>query len=282
MTPISLAKLHGAGNDFLVLADRRASAGASLTPDLVRAICDRHRGIGADGLIRASEPEAGGDIKMMLWNADGSRAETSGNGLRCFVLAALHSRLVSGPTVLVETDAGVRRVEVQDVDGQPVISVEMGKVVLGPGLSVDGLRGRRASVGNPHLVLVNRSLRPADIVAIGRRLDAAEPGGLNVELIGAGEHGDLDLEVWERGIGITLSCGTGSCAAAAVARSFGLCGDEVEVRNPGGVLAVRLSGDPLAPDAFLSGPTQRIATITVDPVDLLGGEHAGWTESVTV
>lgn len=253
-------KLHGAGNDFLVLIDSEDAH--RLAPELVRALCDRRIGVGADGVIRALPPRAGGDLRMELQNADGSRAETSGNGLRCLVLAALRAGMVSGDVIRVETDAGVRQV---DVDGDD-IAVEMGEVVLAsedvtlPGLPAE-VRARRADVGNPHIVIWGNSL---DILELGPRLDSAEPGGVNVELIDPAEGGGIDLVVWERGAGETLACGSGSCAAAAAARAWGLVGDSVVVHNPGGDLRVDLSGDLLRPSAKLSGPTSYVATIKVE------------------
>jgi diaminopimelate epimerase len=295
LTPLTFAKLHGSGNDFLVLVDPDDSW--PIGPAMARALCDRHEGVGADGVMRALAPLAGGDLRMELHNADGSRPEMSGNGARCLVLAALDAGMVSGNELLLETDAGARRVTFAASPGgrEPEISVDMGAVGLGPenDLLVGGWRARRARVGNPHLVLVADSLVGVDIACLGGELVAAEPGGINVEVIARGRAapgGDapaseadarapragegfardvLDLLVWERGVGVTLACGTGSCAAAAVARVIGIVDDEVIVRNPGGELRVRLSGDdPLAPIAMLSGPTRRVASVTVDLSDL--------------
>jgi diaminopimelate epimerase len=219
------------------------------------------------------------------------------------VLAALDAGMVSGSELVLETDAGARRVEIApSTDGrEPDISVDMGAVTLGSenDLLVGGWRARRARVGNPHLVLVADTLAGVDIASLGGDLDAKEHGGINVEVIApvrelpvreapagssparaprAGEtvaRDFLDLVVWERGVGVTLACGTGSCAAAAVARVIGIVGDDVTVRNPGGELRVRLTGDdPLAPTAMLSGPTRRVASVAVDLADLRVQEWA--------
>jgi diaminopimelate epimerase len=296
LSALTFAKLHGGGNDFLVLVDRDDAW--PLGPAVARALCDRHEGVGADGVMRALPPRAGGDLRMELYNADGSRPEMSGNGARCLVLAALDAGMVRGGRLTLETDAGPRQVEVAaSRDGrEPEISVDMGAVTLGPenDLLVGGWRARRARVGNPHLVLVADTLAGVDIASLGAELDAKEQGGINVEVIApvrevpggaapgrAPRPGEtvardlLDLVVWERGVGVTLACGTGSCAAAAVARVIGIVGDEVTVRNPGGELRVRLSGDdPLAPGAMLSGPTRRVASVAVDLADLRVQEWA--------
>lgn len=263
--PLTLRKLHGAGNDFLVLVDLGEAwpdAGA-----LARALCDRHAGLGADGLLRLLPPLAGGDLRMELHNADGSLAATSGNGLRCCALAALDAGLVRGPSLQVETAAGVRHVEIRSVgDRDAEIAVEMGTVHLAaedlPAVPPPAARGRRGDVGNPHLVLATTRLAGVDVAAIGRRFDADEPGGLNVEIVAPAVDG-IELAVWERGAGLTLACGSGSCVAAAAARLWELCGDTVTVHNPGGDLRVELAGEPLAPRAVLSGPTSRVATIDV-------------------
>jgi diaminopimelate epimerase len=282
--PIELAKLHGAGNDFLVVVDPEGDR--PVGPALARALCDRHTGIGADGVLRLLRPCEGGDVRMELRNADGSAAETSGNGLRCLVLAAVDAGLVGVGLVRVETVAGMRDVEVRSVDGAGAdIAVDMGIVRLAAAdladVPVAGWRGRLADVGNPHLVLAAPSLADVDVARVGRQLDADAAGGLNVEVIAvppdAGRPaGVLDLLVWERGAGVTLACGSGSCAAAAAAALWGLSGGSVLVRNPGGELRVELSGaDPAAPRAVLSGPTVRVARLTVELASLPSDATAG-------
>lgn len=271
-----LRKLHGAGNDFLVLVgpvlvepDAGDEALPLPAPDLARVLCDRHRGLGADGLVRVLPPREGGDLRMELHNADGSRAETSGNGLRCLALAAVDAGVVAAGTVRVETAVGVRELEVRGVGPQGAdIAVDMGTVRVaaqdGPEPPRPGWRARRADAGNPHVVIAAPGLDHVSVAALGAPIDAAEPAGANVEIVAVGEPDVLDLLVWERGSGVTRACGSGSCAAAAVGRIFGLCGDAVVVRNPGGELRVELSGpDPLAPRAVLSGPTTRVATLHV-------------------
>jgi tRNA dimethylallyltransferase len=269
-TELTLEKLHGAGNDFLVLID--PDDVHPVGAELARALCDRRTGIGADGLIRALPPLAGGDLRMELRNSDGGLAETSGNGLRCLVLAALRAGMVSGGSIAVETEAGISRVATGSGDGN--MSVDMGEVELGhadftpDGVALPaGSRVRAASVGNPHVVIAVDSLDGIDLAGIGSALEESTPGGVNVEIVapaaGAGDS-VIDLAVWERGAGATLACGSGSCAAAAAVRAWGLAGDTVVVRNPGGDLTVELSGDALRPQATLSGPAQHVATLTVE------------------
>jgi len=293
--PLALAKHEGAGNDFLVLVDPERSW--VVDAGLARALCHRHQGIGADGLLRVGAGRDGADVSMELWNADGSMAEMSGNGIRCLVQAAVDAGLASPPEIAVSTAAGVRAVTYHPglLDGEhPAVgagdssagkawagkawageawageawaSVDMGPVRLGPERPqrASGYRGREVDAGNPHVVLYAPELPDTSEVAdIGARIEAGTPGGVNVEFVAPGESGDeLVLRVWERGVGETLACGTGSCAAAAAVRDWGLVGDRVLVRNPGGTLEV-LFGDRSAGSVLLAGPVRRVARVMVD------------------
>lgn len=207
-------------------------------------------------------------LAMQLHNCDGGRAEMSGNGLRCLALFAREAGLVAVDQFVVATDSGMLRVRVGELAPQgPVpVSVEMGTpVVEGTESEVGGLggevrwRGRRVEVGNPHLVLVAEDLDGLDLARLGPELEASRPGGLNVEWVRVRPDGDgLDLRVWERGVGVTPACGTGSVAAVSAAVAMGLVkGPTVAVHNPGGTLEVDLSTG----SAWLSGPAERIAWV---------------------
>lgn len=263
---LTLEKYEALGNDFLVLID--ASRTERFDASLAAALCDRRRGIGADGLLRVGHTGPG-VLTMELYNADGGVAETSGNGLRCAVLAAVDAGLVDGDApIAVATLAGTARAEflASAGNGTAQVRVAMGACALSeePESPAAGWRAFFVDVGNPHLVLVARdAAEPLDLAEIGPRLERGRPGGVNVELVRAGEPGHLSLEVWERGAGRTLACGSGSCAAAVAARHLGLVGDEAVVDNPGGALAVRLSGSSERPIAELEGPARRVATVVV-------------------
>jgi diaminopimelate epimerase len=276
---LSFVKYHGHGNDFLVALDGTGLPGGDeLDADFVAGLCDRHRGVGADGVIVVRPPSGPGDVRMELRNADGGRAETSGNGLRCLVLALVDAGLCTGPDVLVETDAGLRSVSVVEriSDDCALTRAEMGTLTVGPPelapLLGPDFSARHVDVGNPHLVIIGKDLEGVDIVELGRALEDAVPGGQNVEVATPDSRGGLELLVWERGAGVTEACGSGSCAAAAAARAAGLAGDHVRVQNPGGALDVDLTGDLEAPAVWLSGPACRVARIAVVPsgIDVLG------------
>ncbi len=261
---LQLHKHEGAGNDFLVVIAPEATF--ALSPTTVRALCDRRRGLGADGVIVVHRGDGEADLGMVLANADGSEAEMSGNGIRCLAQAAVGAGLVAPPRFTVATAAGVRRVHFTPGEAPALAraTVEMGVVALGPGTDEPGgRRTRRVDVGNPHLVVWGDDPARVDLAAEGVRRQAGAPGGTNVEFVAPGGAADeLVLRVWERGVGETLACGTGSIAAAAAARGWGVCGDRVTVRNPGGVLEVTLGG--AGEPALLGGPVRKVADVAVD------------------
>lgn len=298
---VRLGKYHGLGNDFLVIDGSGGGLAAlvgpgdmagpavlvELAPEAVAALCNRRTGVGADGLIvclaaqaapaGAEQPApAGAELAMVLYNADGSRAEMSGNGIRCLALFALDSGLVTSADFTVSTDGGDRRVQVraERAPGLATVRVDMGRAVVADDedeivdvASGAVWRGRMVDVGNPHQVLFADDLEGLDLPRLGPAIEATRPGGVNVEWVRAVPGTDkLELRVWERGAGMTLACGTGSVAAVVAARAMGLVsGTRVSVHNPGGTLEVELSDDT----AWLSGPTQRVAWVEVE-AGLLG------------
>ena len=243
-------KYHGLGNDFLVLLDLGDKCPVDAAA--VRALCDRHRGVGADGVIRVTlgperPPERAAGPTMELFNADGSRAEMSGNGIRCLAMAMVDAGL-SGPEMVVQTDAGPRRVTVDD-DGWASVDMGMAKIdAKDVGLAF-------VDMGNPHTVVEVEDLSR---LHIAKR--AAEWTGRNVEFVVTGPGRDeLSMRVWERGVGETLACGTGACAAVAAAFVWGKVGRHVTVHQQGGAATVHLESDTIV----LSGPADHIATVEV-------------------
>jgi diaminopimelate epimerase len=262
---LSLFKYEGLGNDFLVLLDPQGRQ--PVNAELARAACDRHRGWGADGLLRGGPaPSATGEkMTFELYNADGSEAEMSGNGLRCLVHAAIDEGVLiaaPGDSIAVLTPAGRRQVYVRQVRpgwmwastemGVPKVSGEAERCNIGHGqLFVD--------VGNPHLVVLGPDPAAVDVAALGPVLSqeaGARTGGLNVEFVALGPGPDgLTMRVWERGVGETLACGTGSVAAAAALHFWGRVGTKVTVNQPGGAAEVELRPDGVA---VLTGPSRRV------------------------
>jgi diaminopimelate epimerase len=257
-----LTKHHGLGNDFLVLLDLDGVRPVSSAEAV--ALCDRRTGIGADGLLRATAGTGGADVTMELHNADGSLAAMSGNGIRCLAQAVFHAGLAGPPVLRVATAAGPRTVTVLRRSGAAThrMQVEMGtaKVLQDEPEWVTGdvLRATRVDLGNPHLVLhwAGADLPDRDaLVALAAPIDAATPGGINVEVIRPAEPaGHLDMVVFERGVGPTQACGTGACAAGAAAEAWELAGPHTTVHMPGGSVEVTL-GDPV----LLTGDTTSVA-----------------------
>ena len=253
MGPVTLRylqKWHGAGNDFLIDVIEHGTA-RWWDDDLVRAVCNRATGVGADGLLLAT---VGSEVTMVLYNADGSRAEMSGNGIRCLAAAVRRSTRGTWDALDVVTDAGVRHVTLTGDRDSATGSVEMGTVTAGPGPA--GTLGV-ASVGNPHVVVLDDPTWTIEDRTKFAIAWSEGVGGANVEFITPVDHDRIELRVFERGVGWTLACGTGSCAVAAVARLHGLSGDVVTVGNPGGDLTVCLDGEM----ATLSGPVQFVANV---------------------
>jgi diaminopimelate epimerase len=260
---LQLTKHHGLGNDFLVAL---GAAAADLGPDDARALCHRVRGIGADGLLCGLPGEDGADARMVLHNADGSRAEISGNGLRCFVQALARTGLVQGPEVLVDTDAGRRRATIL-ASPDPltlVVAAELGTVretAVPDGVSdlvPEALKLAAVDVGNPHLVVLTTRDDETTAEAVGPALGARFPNGANVHLVRDLGEDAIELRIWERGAGATQACGSGAAAAAAVAHGWGLVGEKVRVQMPGGTALVDV-GDPVV----LTGPAVHVATVRV-------------------
>jgi diaminopimelate epimerase len=251
-----LEKYHGLGNDFLILLD--ADGTNPIDEQLTRRLCDRHRGVGADGLIRVT-PGTDADLTMELRNADGGPAEISGNGMRCVALAALDGKLAAGPEFTVRSADRIYKIRVGEDD---MVSVDMGPALVSAERPFDtaGWRAREVDLGNPHLVLLCPDPASVHVAELGAHLEKLRPGGLNIEFVAPGpERNALTVRLWERGAGETEASGSGSCAAAAAAHAWGLVGRRVTVHNPGGDLEVDVGEDAV----LLTGPAEHVATVEI-------------------
>jgi len=275
MTTLHLTKHHGAGNDFLVLLDPARQV--IVVEELARAVCDRRTGMGADGLLHLERPPNGdADFDLTVWNADGSIAETSGNGLRCAAQAIVDAGM-GPPDLTIRTGGATRRlsIEPETERGHRQITVEMGAVMLVeeglnvidrlPADSLPATHAALADVGNPHLVAVVGDLTALSDPFMRMVSESAMGQPVNLEVITI-DSGDIRMRVWERGVGETFACGSGSVAAAAVARMWGLVGDRVAVHTTGGTVSVQLSADG---EALLTGPAKFIGRIEVDSTRIL-------------
>lgn len=235
---MKFTKMQGLGNDFVVVDDA-----VDVSADVVRAVCDRHFGVGADGVL--SVGLVGGAVTMGYWNADGSAAEMCGNGLRCVARFAVDRGMAAEGPFVVETPAGPKQVEVGNE-----IRVDLGMPVVGDMREIGGRFFRNVSVGNPHAVTEVDDVGATPVAEVGTALQSEYPDGVNVEFVQL--DGDVvDMRVWERGVGETLACGSGIVAAAAVARRNG-GGNTITVTMPGGTARVEFSEG----GAWLIGPAE--------------------------
>lgn len=232
-------KMEGLGNDFVVV-----DGSVAVDQAQVKALCDRHFGVGADGVLQVALDVD--QVVMGYWNADGGVAEMCGNGLRCVALYAYEQGLVSEKTFTVQTAVGRRRVEVGDQ-----IRVELGRATVGDSRRWDDRTFHLATVGNPHAVAFGEDPDGVDVAGIGRALERATPGGVNVGFALVNESG-IKLRVWERGVGETLACGSGMVAAAAVAHELKMIGPSVTMLVPGGEAFVDLEDET----TWLAGPAR--------------------------
>ena len=278
--PIRIWKYHGTGNDFVMLEDLPDER--PLTEPFVAAVCDRHKGIGADGVIRVTRGQADGeDFFMDYRNADGSLAEMCGNGIRCLGKLVYEHGHTTATELEVGSRAGAKHLSLDVHDGVVgSVTVGMGPPAFtrgqipmdGPAdqpfltepFDVDGrtFKASAVSMGNPHLVVfVQEDPAHVDVRTLGPRIerDPRFPQGTNVEFVSI-EDGAVRVRVWERGSGETMACGTGACAALVAANEAGLVPARAEVRFPGGTLIVDRAED----DVLLTGPAELVFEATLD------------------
>ena len=263
---IPFTKMHGLGNDFIVIDGRREDPGD--LPALARRLCDRRFGIGADQVLLLYDSKVS-DFRMRIFNADGSEVEMCGNGIRCLA-KYIWDRGISHSTVLsVETLAGIMRPE----KAGDLITVDMGEPVLeGRRIPVDPdgiikdlpleIGGREftitcVSMGNPHAVTVVDDLDGVDVKKYGPLIEthALFPRRTNVEFIQVTDSAHIRMRVWERGSGETMACGTGASAAAVAAHMKGLAEKKVKVALLGGELMIEWKDDN---HVYMTGPAVEV------------------------
>jgi diaminopimelate epimerase len=271
MARISITKCQGTGNDF-VLLDRRSGSELPYS-DIAQTLCDRHLGIGADGLLVLEQPSnIGADVAMHIFNADGSRAEMCGNGVRC-VARYMHDRTPSAPRRLkVETAAGPVQTEIVS-DSPFSVRVDMGvpgEIRESGNVRAGSVYGARVdvSMGNPHCVIfVEVDLMPVDLGMAADAIagDGTYSDGVNVEIARVFSGGPVAMRVYERGVGETQACGTGACAVAVGAIELGRAESPVRVTMLGGDVSVEWGGE--GENAFLTGSAELVFDATIDVAD---------------
>lgn len=285
MAGIPFTKMHGLGNDFIMVQALENAEGKAPNKtwtdqqwrDLAVKTCDRHFGIGADGLI-AILPSRAADFRMRMFNPDGSEAQMCGNGIRCFARYLFDRKLTASTEPQIETLAGVKQVRLNVVDGRVASArVNMGTPAFEAGkipvraetaavkdypLTVAGrvYHISCVSMGNPHVVtfLSESEVDGLDLAAIGPLFERHEifPERTNTEFCAVLDDKTIRMRVWERGAGPTLACGTGACAAAVVAIDHGMVDSQVDVVLDGGRLTVEWQGE--GHPVFMTGPAEYI------------------------
>jgi diaminopimelate epimerase len=273
---MQFTKWNGCGNDFVFV--NAMNMDIQPVVDRCREICDRHFGIGADGIIFVL-PSNCADLRMRIFNSDGSEAEMCGNGIRCFALFARELGLVKGNRFTVETGAGIlvpeilsdRMVRVDmgaphlNAPDIPVIGFGEGTVINAPLHVASNDREYRitcVSMGNPHAVIFTDDVPDDDTLCMfGSQIekDPHFPNRTNVEFAHVEKDGSIRMRVWERGTGITMACGTGSCATVVAAMLNGVIdGNETDVHVDGGTLHIAWEGGDS--HVFMTGPADKVFT----------------------
>jgi len=262
---MNFVKMEGLGNDFIILdfIDKPLEFSENELHVLARKLCDRHRGIGADGLLLLLSSDKA-IIRMRIFNPDGSEAEMCGNGIRCLARYAFE-RKIAGRQFDVETGAGNKHVQIfSSTDEDVEVEVNMGVYKF---LSIDyrlpsqipAISVNTISMGNPHCAIFLENIKDVPVEEWGRCIekDPAFSGGINVEFCQVIGNDKIRVVVWERGAGRTLACGTGACAAFAAASAKNMTGKSAEVVLDGGSLFIRQDEDG---SILMRGPAREVFT----------------------
>jgi diaminopimelate epimerase len=268
---VNFWKMHGLGNDYVVIDNRNLQVAEVEAAGLARKLCARRFSVGADGLLLVANSSVA-DVKMRIFNADGSEAEMCGNGIRCFAKYCYENNIIEKTELTVETLAGIKRLRLTGEGGAVAsVKVDMGTPTLerskipmtGTGkfvnetLQVDGEQYKATclSVGNPHCVIFVDRVDDFPVQQLGPKIENHKlfPKRTNVEFAQVVSRSELRLRVWERGCGETLACGTGACATVVAGNLLGKTGGKVKVHLLGGCLEVEY-----AERLFLSGVAEKV------------------------
>ncbi len=264
-------KMHGLGNDYIVIDNRDRKMDEAELGGLARKLCARRFSVGADGLLVVCDSVIA-DVKMRVFNADGGEAEMCGNGIRCFAKYCYENKIVEKAEMKIETLAGIKQTWLTVSAGEvTAVKVDMGSPalarssvpMLGQGnfvdeeLEVDGQKFKATclSVGNPHCVIFVEDVKSFPVQKIGPRMENHElfPNRVNVEFVQVLNKAELNVRVWERGVGETLACGTGACASVVAANLHKKIDDKAAVHLLGGTLEIEYAGNLL-----MSGPAEKV------------------------
>lgn len=264
-------KMHGLGNDFIVIDNRNEKIGDAAAAELARKLCERRFSIGADGLLLLSTSSLA-DAQMKIFNADGSEAEMCGNGIRCFAKYCYENNFVRKTEFTVDTLAGLKQVWLTVNNGSvEAVRVDMGTAewqrskipMLGEGTCINSdlrVNGENykvtcLSLGNPHCVIFVENVDKFPVERVGPLIENSRlfPNRTNVEFVQILGKDELKIRVWERGCGETFACGTGACAALVAAHRLRYSGPKVKVHLIGGVLEISVANH-----LFMTGPAEKV------------------------
>jgi len=264
-------KMHGLGNDYIVINNRDNIMGENELSGLARKLCERRFSVGADGLLLLYNSKKA-DAKMRIFNSDGSEAEMCGNGIRCFAKYCYENNIAKKNELRIETLAGIKTVWLIISKGEvKEAKVDMGSPILERGslpmlgrrtcinedLAVDGEKFKVTclSVGNPHCVILVDDVKRFPVEEIGPKIEKHQlfPNKVNVDFVQVLSKEELNVRVWERGCGETLACGTGACASVVAANLPKKIGKKAIVHLLGGDLQIEYSGN-----IFMTGPAEKV------------------------
>ena len=277
---MKITKMHGLGNDFIVFFDE-GTIELDVT-DMAQRLCDRHTGIGADGLVIVMPSEVA-DVRMRIINSDGSEAEMCGNGIRCFAKYAYDRKIITKDIFTVETLAGIMTPEIIAEDGvAKLVKVNMGKPtftasaipmaveaekVIDYTIDVDGTFYVVSSVllGVPHTEVFVDDVQTVPLTVLGPKIEKHPlfPKGTNVNFVQVVNENTVKVRTWERGAGATLACGTGSCSSAVMAHEKGLTGRSVDVQLYLGTLHIDYDEDGTV---YMTGPAEEVFSLELEGV----------------
>ncbi len=280
MTAIKFTKMQGLGNDFVVVDFEEYVKSGMLKNELAAKLCDRHFGIGADGLMIINPKPLNADMGWFFYNSDGSIAQMCGNGIRCFARYCKEKGLIDKTEFSVDTLAGVI---IPKINEDETVTVNMNKPILVPdkipakvvnNLNFEIVAGgekfaaNAVSMGNPHCIIFTDKDTKNQALKYGSAIENNEifPEKTNVEFIKIISRSEINLDVWERGCGITLACGTGACASVVAGILNGLLDKKVKVNLPGGALEIQWNGkkDDTEHNIYMTGPATFVFTGEID------------------
>ncbi len=263
MQKVEFIKMHGLGNDFVII-DKR-SKDISITDNIIKKLSDRRTGAGCDQLITINPSKKNADADIEIFNPSGDRAEACGNGTRC-VAKVLFNEDNKKESLKIHSDAGILHAKRENENN---ISVNMGLLknewaniplikemdTMNVPISIDGYsKGVAVNIGNPHIVFFSTSINKTNLEQIGPKIESHEffPNKTNVELVEVINSNTIKMRVWERGVGITLACGSGACAAVFASWKKGLTENNAEVKLEKGSLQINI----VEGEAIMTGPAE--------------------------